>query len=49
MAMSDPGAKWLSEHDASRFASIALANIGREYPHKLDHVMSSDADVLPLG
>ena len=25
---------------------LALANIGREYPHKLDHVMSGDADAL---
>ena len=32
---------------AKRFASIALANIGREYPNKLDHVMSDAAAVLP--
>ena len=30
---------------AARFASLALANVEREYPHKLDHVMRSDADV----
>jgi hypothetical protein len=29
---------------ASRFASLALANIARDYPHKLDHTMSCDAD-----
>jgi len=46
MAMSDPGAKWLSEPDASRFAAIALGNIAREYPHKLDHVLASEADAL---
>jgi hypothetical protein len=30
---------------ASRFAALALENIAREYPHKLDHTMASDADV----
>ena len=29
------------------FASIALGHVAREYPHKLDHVMTGDADVLP--
>ena len=32
---------------AARFANIALGHVAREYPHKLDHVMESDADVLP--
>ncbi len=32
---------------ASRLARLALASIHREYPHKLDHVMASDADVRP--
>jgi hypothetical protein len=32
---------------AAAFARIALGHVGREYPHKLDHVMGSDADVLP--
>jgi hypothetical protein len=32
---------------ASKFARIALGHIAREYPHKLDHVMGDDADVLP--
>ena len=31
---------------AERFARIALSHVGREYPHKLDHVLSSDADAL---
>ena len=31
---------------ATRFAERALANIAREYPHKLDHVMASDADAV---
>jgi len=31
---------------AARFADIALANIAREFPHKLDHVIGSVADVV---
>jgi len=31
---------------ATRFAEIALANIARRYPHKLDHVIESDDDVV---
>jgi hypothetical protein len=30
---------------ASKMARIALGHVGKEYPHKLDHVMESDADV----
>ena len=30
---------------ASRFATIALGHVTREYPNKLDHVMSGPADV----
>jgi hypothetical protein len=30
---------------ATSFADIALGNVVREYPHKLDHVMGSAADV----
>ncbi|QDK31548.1 DUF2891 domain-containing protein [Sphingomonas sp. IC081] len=36
-----------SPETAARFIRIALGHVGREYPHKLDHTMSSDADVLP--
>ena len=32
---------------ASRFARIALGNVTKEYPHKLDHVLGGDADALP--
>jgi len=35
----------LSPALASRFAAIALDNVVREYPNKLDHVMNGDADV----
>jgi hypothetical protein len=31
---------------AARFADVALANIGRAYPHKLDHVIAGEADVV---
>ena len=37
----------LDEATARRFASLTLGHVGREYPHKLDHVMESDADVQP--
>ncbi|MEO5612219.1 MAG: DUF2891 domain-containing protein [Sphingomicrobium sp.] len=29
---------------AARFAAIALGHVAKEYPHKLDHVLSCDAD-----
>jgi hypothetical protein len=32
---------------AAHMAQIALGHVIREYPHKLDHVMSDDGDVLP--
>jgi hypothetical protein len=32
---------------ASRMARIALGHVTREYPHKPDHVLESDADALP--
>ena len=31
---------------ASRMAGIALGHVTKEYPHKLDHVLGSDADAL---
>ena len=34
----------LDREAASRFANIALANVARAYPHKLDHTMARDAD-----
>ncbi|MFN2635579.1 MAG: DUF2891 domain-containing protein [Gemmatimonadaceae bacterium] len=30
---------------ASKFATVALSHITREYPHKLDHVLSGDSDL----
>jgi hypothetical protein len=32
---------------AAHFADIVLGHVTREYPHKLDHVLTSDADALP--
>ncbi|WP_375291041.1 DUF2891 domain-containing protein [Qipengyuania sp.] len=37
----------LSEEVARGFARIALGHVAREYPHKLDHAMGADDDVLP--
>ena len=37
----------LTQELASRFARIALGHVRREYPHKLDHVLDGDGDVLP--
>lgn len=34
----------LDEQAAARMAGIALGHVTREYPHKLDHVLASDAD-----
>jgi hypothetical protein len=35
----------LSDATASRFAGMVLANVRREYPNKLDHVLADAADV----
>lgn len=35
----------LDQQQASRFAQLALKNIVREYPNKLEHVLNGDADV----
>ena len=35
----------LTENFASHFAGIALGHVGREWPNKLDHVMSGPEDV----
>lgn len=32
---------------AARFAAIALGHVGKEFPHKLDHVLDGDEDALP--
>jgi hypothetical protein len=42
-----PGAGGLDEAAAARFAHLALACLHKEYPNKIGHVMTSDADALP--
>lgn len=37
----------LDETLAASFARIALGHVTKEYPHKLDHVLTGDADALP--
>jgi hypothetical protein len=37
----------LTRAQASTFARLALANVEREFPNKLDHVMAGPADVAP--
>lgn len=44
--MTIRSASTLDSKTASRFADIALGNIAREYPHKLDHVIGSPADIV---
>ncbi len=40
-----PESPALTTELASRFARLALANIAREYPNKLDHVLAGPSDV----
>jgi hypothetical protein len=35
------------EHAARRFANLALACVHRQYPSKIAHILTGDADVLP--
>src|SRR5881394_3512838 len=42
--MSLPSASRLTTELASKFATIALGHVTREFPHKLDHVWESAAD-----
>jgi hypothetical protein len=35
----------LDSHTASKFAKLALAHVGREYPNKLDHVLNGPLDL----
>ena len=37
----------LDEQTASHFARVALGHVTREYPQKLDQVLSGDGDLLP--
>src|SRR5512147_3325032 len=44
-ASSITGDSRLDAARASAFARVALANVVREYPNKLDHVLNGEADV----
>ena len=42
-----PAGALTDEAAAARFATLALACVGKEYPNKIAHVLQSDADALP--
>jgi hypothetical protein len=42
----EPSPKF-DEKAAERFANLALACVGKEYPNKISHLLNSDADVAP--
>jgi hypothetical protein len=47
VAVAMPTDFLLTRAQASTFARLALANVEREFPNKLDHVMAGPADVAP--
>jgi hypothetical protein len=46
-ATANPSAGGFDAASADRFARLALACVGKEYPNKISHVLNSDADVAP--
>jgi Protein of unknown function (DUF2891) len=44
---ASPSAGAFDAHAAERFAKLALQCVHKEYPNKISHVLSSDADVAP--
>src|SRR5271155_5081760 len=42
-----PNAAAFDEKTGERFANLALACVGKEYPNKISHSLNSDADVAP--
>jgi hypothetical protein len=46
-APARPAAEGVDAASAARFAGLALACVHQEYPNKIAHVLSSDADVKP--
>lgn len=46
-AETPPAQNMRAASATDRFAELALGCVGREYPNKISHVMSSDADVAP--
>jgi hypothetical protein len=46
-ATANPSSGGFDAAAADRFARLALACVGKEYPNKISHVLNSDADVAP--
>jgi hypothetical protein len=44
---ASPSAGAFDAHAAERFANLALQCVHKEYPNKISHVLSSDADLAP--
>src|SRR2546423_165325 len=47
LATASPSNGGFDEKAAERFANLALACAGKEYPNKISHLLNSDADVAP--
>ena len=47
LAAADAPAPKFDAQAAERFARLALACVGKEYPNKVSHVLNSDADAAP--
>src|SRR4051794_20767235 len=47
LATASPSRGGFDAKAAERFAQLALACVGKEYPNKISHVLNSDADVAP--
>src|SRR2546429_3084982 len=47
LAFSAGEASMFDAKAAERFAKLALACVGKEYPNKISHVLNSDTDVAP--
>src|SRR5438067_5645319 len=46
-ALAEEPSPQFDEKVAERFANLALACVGKEYPNKISHLLNSDADVGP--
>jgi len=47
VVMAEEAAPKFDAKTAERFADLALACVGKEYPNKISHLLNSDADVAP--
>ena len=47
LATEDHSTPKFDAQAADRFARLALACVGKEYPNKISHVLNSDADAAP--